>query len=230
VNKKSNLQNSSLGRQLVLLKLIQEKLKVEKNDYVMLSVAELKKHELLNDFNNVKIVLERISKDPEDLFSYEIITKGVITSVLDDDMKNLPKEPYKIKIIIEDKKKFANQIVELEKKIKKEENNYNFILNEDRELFIEGNKAGPYQIEKDSLRHKLIYFLATKKRFISAQELAVELRNEPDRIRKTVGQIRTMIKKVFKISGHSLIQTDESTGGYCINNVTLKVPKGYTPL
>ena len=87
-------------------------------------------------------------------------------------------------------------------------------MNEDRELSLDGSNAKPYQIEKDSLRHRLIFLLATEKRFIGAQELAGKLETSSDRIRKTVGQIRNMVKKNSNVSGYSLISTDESTGGY----------------
>ena len=207
-----------------------EKLKEEKNDYLMLSVHGLTKYAVLDDFCNLELALKKISNSSEKNLSYEIISRSGVSSATDVEMKNPSKIPYMIKIIIENQSIFAKQIIELEKKIKKDESQHSFILNEDRELSLDGSNAKPYQIEKDSLRHRLIFLLATEKRFIGAQELAGKLETSSDRIRKTVGQIRNMVKKNSNVSGYSLISTDESTGGYRINNVTLKIPKGYTPL
>lgn len=112
--------------------------------------------------------------------------------------------------------------------IRKETSRHAFILDAEANLFLVGSNLPPYPIERGSLRHKLIFYLAKDGSYISAAQLAEKVHSTPKRIRTTVGQIRDKVHERFNVPGTDLIQSKD-TGSYCAGTVHLKVPKGYTP-
>lgn len=112
--------------------------------------------------------------------------------------------------------------------VRRETNRHAFILDEEANLYLVNSELPPYSIERGSLRHRLIYYLAKYGGYMSATQLAKKVDSSPKRIRTTVGQLRDKVQKQFDVSGTDLIQSRD-TGSYCAGTVTLRVPKGYTP-
>ncbi len=134
---------------------------------------------------------------------------------------------YDIWIEIDDPKRLNKYIAEKEvelAKVRKETNRNSFTLDEEANLYLADSKLPPYSIERGSLRHKLIYYLAKHGGYMSAAQLAKKIDSNPKRIRITVGQLRDQVKKRFGVPGTDLIQNPYRAG-----SITLRVPKGYTP-
>ncbi len=134
-------------------------------------------------------------------------------------------------IKINDPKRLDRYIAEKEielAEIRKESSRHSFILDEEANLFLVDSEVSPYPIERGSLRHKLIYYLAKDGGYMSAAQLAEKVNSTPKRIRTTVGQLRDKINERFGVPGTDLIQSRD-TGSYCAGSIFLKVPKGYTP-
>lgn len=132
---------------------------------------------------------------------------------------------------IDDPKRLNNYIAEKEvelAEIRKETSHHAFSLDEEANLYLVNSELPPYSIERGSLRHKLIYYLAKHGGYMSAAQLAKKLDSNPKRVRTTVGQLRDKVNERFGVPGNDLIQSRD-TGSYCANTVFLKVPKGYTP-
>lgn len=172
---------------------------------------------LLKDKNTFLIAMERVVEELAP--GFEVITTeyfhddGLISITMDD-----PKRLYKY---------IAEKEVELAE-VRKEINRRSFTLDEDANLYLADSELPPYSIERGSIRHKLIYYLAKHGGYMSAAQLAEKLDSNPKRIRTTVGQLRDQVVSRFKVSGSDLIQSKE-TGSYQAGTITLRVPKGYTP-
>ena len=136
-----------------------------------------------------------------------------------------------ISIEIDDPKRLNKYIAEKEMElaeIRKETNRHSFILDEEANLYLVNSELPPYLIERGSLRHKLIYYLAKHGGYMSAAQLAQRIDSTPKRVRVTVGQLRDQIVSRFNVPGMDLIQSRD-TGSYRADTITLRVPKGYTP-
>jgi biotin operon repressor len=134
-------------------------------------------------------------------------------------------------IEIDDPKRLNKYIAEKEvelAEIRKETNRHTFILDEGANLYLVGSELPPYSIERGSLRHKLIYYLAKHGGYMSAAQLAKKVGSSPVKIRKTVAQLRDQIVDRFDAPGTDLIHSRD-TGSYRAGTITLRVPKGYTP-
>lgn len=112
--------------------------------------------------------------------------------------------------------------------IRRETNRHTFTLDEEANLRLVGSELPPYSIERGSLRHKLIYYLAKHGGYMSAKQLAEKVDSSPKRIRTTVGQLRDKVNERFDVSGIDLVQSGD-TGSYRASSIFLRVPKGYTP-
>lgn len=121
----------------------------------------------------------------------------------------------------------AEKEVELAE-VRKETKRHNFILDEDANLYLVNSDLPPYSIERGSLRHKLIYYLAKHGGHMSAAQLVEKVDSNPKRIRTTVGQLRDQVTDRFNVPGMDLVQSRD-TGSYRAGTITLRVPKGYTP-
>ena len=172
---------------------------------------------LLEDKNTFLIAVERVVE--ELATGFEVITTeyfhadGLISITMND--------PKRLERYIAEKE------VELAE-VRKETNRHAFILDAEANLYLADSKLPPYPIERGSLRHKLIYYLAKHKGYMSAARLAEKLDSNPKRIRTTVGQLRYQVASRFNVPGADLIQSKE-TGSYQAGKITLRVPKGYTP-
>lgn len=136
-----------------------------------------------------------------------------------------------ISIVMDDPKRLDRYIVEKEvelAEIRKETKRHDFVLDTEANLYLANSELPPYSIERGSLRHKLIYYLAKHRGYMSAAQLAEKLDSNPKRIRTTVGQLRDQVASRFNVPGADLIQSKD-TGSYKAGTVTLRVPKGYTP-
>jgi hypothetical protein len=134
-------------------------------------------------------------------------------------------------ITMDDPKRLDRYMAEKEvelAEVRKETSRHAFTLDEEANLYLVDSELPPYSIERGSLRHKLVYYLAKHGGYMSAAQLAEKLDSNPKRIRTTVGQLRDKVEKQFDVSGTDLIQ-NRATGSYCASTVTLRVPKGYTP-
>jgi hypothetical protein len=211
--------NLTAERQILLLNLVSKTLSKSKNEYVDFLLADLYKNPILGDFNNIKIILERLKKNLQG-FDYEIITQGKITSVLDYDLKNLPQFPYKIRVIIENQTKLKNKIVELSKKIILEKNSHTFTLNKKNELSLDGSKIKPYKMEADGNRLKVLKFLAKEKKFIKTKDLSTRTGIDTKILRKTIGEIRSQVSKKLQVLPESIIKNQLGLG-YKVDNVKL---------
>lgn len=178
-------------------------------------------HPLLADKDTFAIAVERIVEELAPNFEiitteYYLRTDGAIRIEIDD-----PKRLNKY---------IAEKEVELAK-VRKESSRHAFVLDEEANLYLEKSDLPPYPIERGSLRHKVIYYLAKQEKsdgYMSAAQLAEKLHSNSKRVRKTVDQLRAQVVRRFKVSGADLIQSKE-TGSYKADTVTLRVPKGYTP-
>lgn len=121
----------------------------------------------------------------------------------------------------------AEKEVELAE-VRKETNRRSFTLDEEANLYLANSELPPYSIERGSIRHKLIYYLAKHGGYMSAAQLAKRIDSNPKRVRVTVGQLRDQIVTRFNVPGTDLIQSRD-TGSYRAETITLRVPKGYTP-
>lgn len=136
-----------------------------------------------------------------------------------------------IAVTIDDPKRLDRYIAEKEielAEIRKETSRHSFILDEEANLYLVDSDLPPYSIERGSLRHKLIYYLAKCGGYMSAAKLAKKIDSNPKRVRTTVGQLRDKVKERFDVAGTDLIQSRD-TGAYRACSIHLKVPKGYTP-
>ena len=173
---------------------------------------------LLKDKNTFLIAMDRVVEELAP--GFEVITTEYL---------NHTDGP--ISITIDDPKRLKRYIAEKEvelAEVRKETNRRSFTLDEEANLYLVNSELPAYPIERGSLRHKVIYYLAKHKGFMSAAQLAEKLNSNPKRIRTTVGQLRDQVVSRFKVSGSDLIQSKE-TGSYQAGTVTLRVPKGYTP-
>ncbi len=173
---------------------------------------------LLQDINCFLIAVDRVVEELAPRF--EIITteyvgrdNGILSIEIDD--------PRRLD------KYIAEKEVELAE-IRKETSRNTFILDEEANLYLVNSELPPYSIERGSLRHKLVYYLAKSGKHMSAAQLAEKLDSNPKRIRTTVGQLRDQVTSRFNVPGADLIQSKD-TGSYKAGTVTLRVPKGYTP-
>ncbi|MFA6407521.1 MAG: hypothetical protein WCV80_02335 [Candidatus Paceibacterota bacterium] len=172
---------------------------------------------LLKDKNTFLIAMERVVE--ELVPGFEVITTeyfhddGLISITMDD-----PKRLYKY---------IAEKEVELAE-IKRKTSRHAFVLDAEAKLYLANSKLPPYPIERGSLRHKLIYYLAKHEGYMSAAQLAKKIGSSPVKVRKTVGQIRDQIIDRFNVPGADLIYSRD-TGSYRADTVTVRVPKGYTP-
>lgn len=172
---------------------------------------------LLEDINPFLIAIERVVDELSP--NFEIDTSYYFEAL------------EAISVKIDDPRRLNKYIAEKEVElveIRKETNHRLFILDENANLYLVDSKLPPYPIERGSLRHKLIYYLAKHGGFMSAAQLAKKLDSNPKRIRITVGQLRDQIIKRFNVPGADLIQSKD-TGSYQAGTITLRVPKGYTP-
>lgn len=172
---------------------------------------------LLEDVNPLFIAMERVEEELSP--NFKIDTSFYFEAL------------NAISVKIDDPKRLNKYIAEKEVElveIRKETNRHNFILDEGANLYLADSKLPPYSIERGSLRHKVIYYLAKHEGYMSAARLAEKLDSNPKRIRTTVGQLRDQVVSRFKVSGSDLIQSKE-TGSYQASTITLQVPKGYTP-
>lgn len=134
-------------------------------------------------------------------------------------------------ITIDEPKRLDRYIAEKEMElaeIRKETNRHKFTLDEDANLYLANSDLPPYSIERGSLRHKLIYYLAKHGGYMSAAQLAEKVDSNPKRVRTTIGQLRGQVTDRFNVPGMDLVQSRD-TGSYRAGTITLRVPKGYTP-
>lgn len=135
-------------------------------------------------------------------------------------------------VSIEDRDKLGTYVKTLEAewlktRKRKKDNPYSFIMNDDAELLLVDSVAPAYQMKRGSDRHRIVFFLAKKKKPASSIVIARELKLETMQIRKTVEALRALIQKKFNVPRNALVESEDA--GYTITNLTLHVPKGYTP-
>ncbi|MBU0750346.1 hypothetical protein KKH15_02410 [Patescibacteria group bacterium] len=136
-----------------------------------------------------------------------------------------------ILIKMNDPEKLERYITEKEvelAEVEKEERRHAFALDEDGNLYLVDSDLQPYSIERGSIRHKTVYYLAKHGGYMSAAKIGEKVGSNPKRIRTTVGQLRKKIGEQFGVPGTDLIQSRD-TGSYCAGKILLRVPKGYTP-
>lgn len=214
-------ENTSLERQILLLKIIKTKIDESKNDYIDLFISELQKNKLLNNYNNLIISIESIGKVFKENFSYKIITRQTTVSVLDDP-SNPPRMPYIIRIIVENRHNFSDKVVEIEKKSKKKEKVYTFILNKNNQLSLEGSNLPPYEMRSEHGRIKLLQHLAKKKKFISTETLAsLFFSGDGMQVRKTIDEIRKEVAEKFGVPRNAIF-FNKPYVGYKLDNVKLE--------
>ncbi len=173
----------------------------------------------LDNLETLLIALERVKEELSPGFE-------ITTSELRGE-----KESDLLGISIDNPKRLGKYIAEKEvelEEVRKETSRHSFILDKEANLYLVDSELPPYSIERGSLRHKLIYYLAKQGGYMSAAQLAKKLDSNPKRIRTTVGQLRDKVNERFSVLGSDLIQSKD-TGSYCASSVLLKVPKGYTP-
>lgn len=178
----------------------------------------IKFNPLLENLNPFLVAVERVADELAPNFTIDTTQyNGWPDSILSIEIDN-PKRLIKY---------ISEKEVELAE-IRNETRRRAFILDTEANLYLADSRLAPYAIERGSLRHKLIYYLAKDGGYMSAVQLADKLSSTPKRIRTTVGQLRDQIVDRFKVSGTDLIQSGE-TGSYKATTITLRVPKGYTP-
>lgn len=122
-------------------------------------------------------------------------------------------------IYINDPKKFE----EYHKKIVLSSVGICLILNNKGELYTEKDKGKRlvYPMERNGLRYRMVYFLATQKQWIQTKNLADEFETTPEKIRKTIESIKRLVEKFLKISGDRVIENKKGLG-YRITNIKIK--------
>ena len=171
---------------------------------------------------NVETFLVAIERVVEELApGFEVITAEYLDWLVEGPLA----------ITINDPKRLDRYIAEKEMElaeIRIETNRHSFTLDEEANLYLVNSDLPPYPIERGSLRHKLIYYLAKHGGYMSAKQLAEKVGSSPKRIRTTVGQLRDKVNERFDVSGIDLVQSGD-TGSYRASSIFLRVPKGYTP-
>ena len=95
----NSIQSKSLEKRLLIIKLIQEAL--EKNpasDHVIFSISELNKHPILRDLDGLKMALEKIQRELNNDFKYQIATNSVPSGAADYEGKNNIKIIFDLKL------------------------------------------------------------------------------------------------------------------------------------
>lgn len=97
------------------------------------------------------------------------------------------------------------------------------VLNNRGELSRVDNKKRKfiYQMDPNGLRYKMVYYLATEKRFVQTRELHEEFKKESQKIRKIIGEIRENITEKLKVPGDKIIENSPGSG-YKIKNIRVR--------
>lgn len=114
---------------------------------------------------------------------------------------------------------YRNRIV---KQLEQDENANEFVLDGDGFFYPEGSdEESKHQLKKNSDRYKLLYLLASKKKYVSTKELSSELEISSTSVRKRVGEIRDILVEKWSLPREALFESDNASG-YRITNVILK--------
>jgi hypothetical protein len=206
-------------RKLLLSELFNRLFKeVPGDSHILFFASEIKQLDpLLEQADPVLRALDRIEKE---LFGFHYSATDFMGR--DEDVITVDCDPPE---------RLEEYIAKLELELKsldQEEKRHRFVLDEDGNLHVSGSNLAPYSVERGSIRHKVIFYLAKNKDWMSADALAKLIKTDAKRIRTTVGQIRKFVEKKFEVSGYDLIQSRED-GGYRANTIILKTAKGYSP-
>lgn len=222
------MKDRSLQKIKVILKIIKERLEKEpEKETLELSFEELEKFPILSDSIGLNITLERIEEETKKNILIRV-TEGYGTYYGDtEDAKDTAyrkiKLPPTILVHIENFEKFKKYYLDVQQWLRQGEEVPTLILNNRGELYRKNdrNKKQVYPMEPDGLRYRVFYYLAEQKGSFFAKELADEFGTTPKKIRKTLGEIKTLIKKNLKIAGGKIIENKRG-GGYVIKKVITK--------
>jgi hypothetical protein len=213
MEKDNNIKDQGLKRRYLLIKFIQKSLK---DSFIIVSIEELYKVIKINDYDVLKITLDKLEKELQADFRYKTNQFVVYYNG-----KNYARSNLGIKIIVDDDKKLNKYLEKIEKKLnEKEDEKYKFILDDESKLFLQNSDIPPYKMEKGALRLKLLTYLAKEKKFIQTKDLATLFKVTEIIIRKTVNEIRTEVEIKLKVPKKSIIKNSPSVG-YKVDNVKL---------
>lgn len=133
-------------------------------------------------------------------------------------------QKIRVRMKVEDLEKINKTLKKYEKKLPKEAEKLptiNFDA-EKGELFWVNEKGERliFCLRTNSLRYKIIYFLADKKSFIPTTEIAEEFGKTTNDIRSIISKLRRDIKKHLKIDGEKIIENVPSKG-YRVKNIKI---------
>lgn len=213
---KQNYNNKPLRRVAALLEFLLNKAegKPEKEIFTFQPKELSDFHVLLSESEPLEIAFAKILENTETKleFRQSPIPMPTATGEYYD---------YSIWVHVVDIRKLRDYLYETKETLKKEEGVHHFVLSGDGLFYLEGDKKLSYQFDVGQLRYKLLHFLASKKVYITTGELARRFSEENrPKIRKVVGEIRSIIERKMKVPGGSLFESDGKSG-YRVTNVSL---------
>lgn len=208
-----------LKRIRAVLEIIDKRIKSEsQKETLVFPCEEFTKIPILRDDMGRALTFKEIEKD----------TKGnvlVSNYEIEKDPHSKMWTPSTIEIIvhIENFNEFNKYKKRIEQQLKTATDNFILILNDNGELYIDGEKESKnYPMELDALRHKIVHFLISQKDWIQTSDLANEFETSRPKIRKAIEQTKRMIEKLLKINGNKIIEGRKNLGGYRITKIKIR--------
>ncbi|HEY1041129.1 MAG TPA: hypothetical protein VGE63_00180 [Candidatus Paceibacterota bacterium] len=173
-------------------------------------------HALLQNSELVQFSFDQIREESKENIKIEFRqSPSGITTVTDGTVHEVMVWFY-----VADNSKFKEYRNEIARKLEREMSARNFILDSDGFFYPEGVDK-KHQLEKDSDRYQLLYFLAKEKEYVATKEISEKLDMPVPRVRKVVDEIRNIVVKKWELPRSVLFESD-NVSGYRVTNVNLK--------
>ncbi|NLJ49786.1 MAG: hypothetical protein GX428_09430 [Candidatus Atribacteria bacterium] len=222
---KITMNKKKLERIKIVLDIIEKKIKSEpKKETFEIPLVEFIKMSKIND----RISLEQIFKEIKEKTNENLLINIYDPSYeyddpvfRDDKVKiNLP---LAVSFHIEDADEFNKYKRLIERQIKTISDSFTLILNDNGELYIEGEKENKnYPMEMNALRHKIVRVLASRKEYVQTSDLADEFEISSDKIRRVIESTKRMIEKFLKINDGNKIIENKKGLGYRITKIKIR--------
>jgi len=184
------------------------------------------------DLNPDIFTKQPLLRDPVGLNrAFETITKETDKSIIasfytiehHDDALRVKTRPFpRISIYIENPDKLNGYYKKVKQQLNKKKSPL-LILDSEGKLYRIDDKDRKlvYPMYPEGIRYKIICYLAKEKTYISAAELSLEFSKDPQAIRKSIGEIKKLIRTRLNILPYEIIESDPRNG-YRVKNIKLK--------
>jgi hypothetical protein len=222
---KITMKNKTLERIKLILEFIEKKIKSEpKKETFEFPLREIEKIPLLNDTIGLSQAFKKIQKETKENVLIDIYDPSYESEdPVFRDRKIRIKKPPAVIFHLENIEEFNKYKRRIEQELEKGDIIPSLTLTYRGDLYRTNDKGRKlvYPMVQNSLRCKILHYLAQEKRRVSAKELAEEFGKAPQEIRKAIGEIKKLIKERLKIPGDEIIESSDK-GGYKVQNVKLK--------